>query len=105
MVNENGYLTLIDFGVSKKIKSGETTETVIGTLEYMSPELMKEKEYNRSVDWWALGIILYELLIGVSPFRVSKRNMGDVAYKQSVLKSKVKFPDRTKFKIEYSDNL
>jgi len=38
LVNPDGYLTLIDFGVSKKVKPGDTTETVVGTLEYMAPE-------------------------------------------------------------------
>jgi len=41
LVNQDGYLTLIDFGVSKKVKAGDTTETVVGTLEYMAPEQME----------------------------------------------------------------
>ena len=41
---------------------------MLGTYLYMSPELVQNKQYEKSVDWWALGIILYELLIGITPF-------------------------------------
>lgn len=80
MVNEDGYLTLIDFGVAKRVKAGDTTETVIGTPEYMPPEMIKELAYNKQVDWWALGILLYEMLIGISPFRIGNLKIGSDGY-------------------------
>ena len=41
---------------------------MIGTTEYMAPEMLKAKAYSFSVDWWALGTLMYELLIGIPPF-------------------------------------
>jgi len=70
LVNQNGYLVVIDFGVSKRLSS-ETelnTNTVVGTQGYMAPEQLNEQYYNKSIDWWAVGIMLFELLFGVNPF-------------------------------------
>ena len=60
----------------------------------MAPEIWKEKGYDKTIDWWALGILLYELLIGASPFRVGNMNIDTESYKRKVMKQKVKFPDR-----------
>jgi len=62
-------LLLIDFGVSKKLSADGETDTVIGTTEMMAPE-MGLGMYNKTIDWWAVGILLYELLFGLSPFRI-----------------------------------
>ena len=70
-----GYLLVCDFGISKRVNSdvGEVTYTKTGTYEYMAPEILKAKKkkgegYGRMVDWWALGTLMYELLIGIPPF-------------------------------------
>ena len=70
-----GYLLVCDFGISKRVNSdvGEVTYTKTGTYEYMAPEILKAKKktgdgYDRMVDWWALGTLMYELLIGIPPF-------------------------------------
>ena len=63
-----GYLLVCDFGIAKLIESGEVAHTRIGTTEYMAPEILKGRAYGLSVDWWALGTLLYELLIGIPPF-------------------------------------
>ena len=84
LVDQEGYLTLIDFGISKKVEQGEAAETVCGSLEYMSPEQVRQGKYNRTVDWWAVGILMYELLIGISPFRIGNINMGSTEYERKV---------------------
>jgi len=72
-----------------------------GTPEYLGPEIVQEKGYDKTVDWWALGIIIYELLVGVTPFFNRNKNM----LLQKILQAKVVFPDRKKYKIEFSDEL
>ena len=70
-----GYLLVCDFGISKLVDSdvGEVTYTKTGTYEYMAPEILQAKKkqglgYDQRVDWWALGTLMYELLIGIPPF-------------------------------------
>ncbi|MEQ2166673.1 hypothetical protein GOODEAATRI_030720, partial [Goodea atripinnis] len=54
----------VDFGFAKKIRSGQKTWTFCGTPEYVAPEIILNKGHNFSVDFWALGILLFELLTG-----------------------------------------
>uniref|UniRef100_V5GQA3 cGMP-dependent protein kinase n=1 Tax=Anoplophora glabripennis TaxID=217634 RepID=V5GQA3_ANOGL len=71
MVHSNGYLKLTDFGFAKKIDSKEKTYTFVGTAEYVAPELIQNKGYNKAVDYWALGVFIFELLTGRTPFHTN----------------------------------
>ena len=66
IVDDEGYLKLIDFGSAKIVKG--KTYTTVGSPHYMAPEVMIGTGYSTSVDWWSLGIIMYELLEGNVPF-------------------------------------
>ena len=68
LMDDDGYISLSDFGMSKIIKEGELTKTFCGTLEYMAPEALDGEGYDKAADWWALGIIIFEMLYGKPPF-------------------------------------
>lgn len=68
ILDADGYLKLVDFGFAKKIGSGQKTWTFCGTPEYVAPEVILNKGHDFSVDFWSLGILVYELLTGNPPF-------------------------------------
>lgn len=72
-----------------------------GTPEYLAPEMVNQTGHDKSVDWWALGVLIYEMLIGVTPFFNKNKNVLMTKIKSA----KVIFPDKTKYKISYSDEI
>ncbi|KAL6465606.1 hypothetical protein MHYP_G00257390 [Metynnis hypsauchen] len=75
MLDSDGYVKLVDFGFAKKIKCGQKTWTFCGTPEYVAPEIILNKGHGLSVDFWALGILIFELLTGSPPFTGSDQMM------------------------------
>ncbi|KAI7889297.1 kinase-like domain-containing protein, partial [Mucor mucedo] len=66
----DGHIKLADYGLCKENMGGNnTTNTFCGTPEFMAPEILKENRYGRAVDWWAFGVLMYEMLLGQSPFK------------------------------------
>lgn len=72
LVDVNGYLKLCDFGFCKVLK--KKTWTLCGTPEYLAPEVILSKGYSFSVDWWALGVLVFEMQAGHPPFFASDPN-------------------------------
>ncbi|KAG0364780.1 kinase-like domain-containing protein [Gamsiella multidivaricata] len=76
MLNAHGDIVLTDFGLSKVPleNSDGRTNTVCGTIEYMAPEVISERaQYDRTVDWWSLGIVIHDMLTGSPPFVANNR--------------------------------
>ncbi|KAI9025271.1 kinase-like domain-containing protein, partial [Phycomyces nitens] len=74
MLDSLGHIALTDFGLCKELGQSQTTDTFCGTGEYLAPEMVLHKPYGQAVDWWSLGILLYELLVGRPPFQSVNRN-------------------------------
>ncbi|VDM60013.1 unnamed protein product [Angiostrongylus costaricensis] len=63
-----GHVKLVDFGLAKELKNGERTNTICGTLQYMSPDIASEKPYSHYVDWWSLAVLLHIVVTGKYPY-------------------------------------
>uniref|UniRef100_A0A8C1T155 protein kinase C n=1 Tax=Cyprinus carpio TaxID=7962 RepID=A0A8C1T155_CYPCA len=64
-----GYVKIADFGLCKEgMGHGDRTSTFCGTPEFLAPEILTDTSYTRAVDWWGLGVLVYEMLVGESPF-------------------------------------
>jgi len=85
---QNGYSKLTDFGFAKIIEPGTRTYTLCGTPEYIAPEVLLNKGHGKPVDWWTLGILIYEMIVGQPPF-CDEDPMGIY---QKILAGKIYFP-------------
>eukprot|EP01071_Lankesteria_metandrocarpae_P005373 Lankesteria_metandrocarpae@DN3972_c0_g1_i1.p1 len=86
LVASDGYLKLTDFGFAKIIEY--RTYTLCGTPEYIAPEVLLNKGHGKPVDWWTLGILIFEMIVGYPPF-IDEEPMGIY---QKILGGKIVFP-------------
>ncbi|EDV28082.1 uncharacterized protein TRIADDRAFT_20881 [Trichoplax adhaerens] len=69
LLDSDGYVKIADFGLCKEdMGYGARTSTFCGTPEFLAPEVLTETSYTRAVDWWGLGVLIFEMLVGESPF-------------------------------------
>ncbi|KAG2180623.1 hypothetical protein INT44_003630 [Umbelopsis vinacea] len=90
LIDYNGHIALCDFGLCKlNMTETETTNTFCGTPEYLAPELLLGHGYTKTVDWWTLGVLLYEMLTGLPPFYDENTN----EMYRKILQDELRFPD------------
>jgi len=87
LIDDEGYCIMIDMGFSKPAQGKRFT--FCGTPDYMAPEIILHKGHNRAVDYWAFGVLLYEMSNGVTPFQ----DYSQDATLKNVLRGKVRYPD------------
>uniref|UniRef100_A0A8C2AZ86 protein kinase C n=1 Tax=Cyprinus carpio TaxID=7962 RepID=A0A8C2AZ86_CYPCA len=69
LMDSDGFVRIADFGLCKEgMGHGDRTSTFCGTPEFLAPEVLTDSTYTRAVDWWGLGVLIYEMLVGESPF-------------------------------------
>lgn len=88
LIGFNNTIKLTDFGWSVYNQHGQKRKTLCGTIDYLSPELIKSREYDKQVDVWALGVLTYELLVGSPPFEEDTKEM---TYRR-ILRCDLRFP-------------
>ncbi|KAJ3121854.1 Serine/threonine kinase [Physocladia obscura] len=87
----DGHVKIADYGLCKEnMPFGAKTTTFCGTPEFMSPEILQEKPYTRTVDWWAFGVLVYELLFGQAPFKGDDEDQifDSILYKEPYFSSR-----------------
>lgn len=102
MIQEDGYIKLADFGLAKFLTGpDQSTATFCGTPEYLAPEIIQSNSHSFGVDWWTLGILVYELCTGRPPFfNQNHKKLGSLITKGSII-----FPDPVKHNIQMTDNI
>lgn len=89
LLDAEGHCKIADFGMCKEgMTESKLTQTFCGTPDYIAPEILQELEYDASVDWWALGVLMYEMMAGQPPFEAD--NEDDLF--ESILHDDVLYP-------------
>lgn len=93
LVDEKGYLKIIDYGLAKILGGSELATSYCGTPEYLAPEMVDGQGHDKTVDWWALGVLMYEMLTGMTPFFNKNRQL----LQNRIKHAKVIFPKKEQY--------
>ncbi|XP_058209846.1 serine/threonine-protein kinase AtPK2/AtPK19-like [Rhododendron vialii] len=88
LLDADGHAMLTDFGLAKQFDDNKRSNSMCGTIEYMSPEIVLGKGHDKAADWWSVGILLFEMLTGKPPFIGGNRQK----IQQKIVKDKIKLP-------------
>ncbi|CAH2297142.1 serine threonine- kinase N2 [Pelobates cultripes] len=96
LIDNGGFAKITDFGLSKEgMGLKDRTRSFRGTRAYMAPEILNREPYGRSVDWWSLGVVIYRMLFGMSPFDLKKytytyyMNSSDIEFPTSASETSI----------------
>lgn len=101
VLDKDGYVRLTDFGLAKSNVIEANASTFCGTPEYLAPEFLVGSPHGRAVDWWSLGIMLYEMLFGIPPFYSENQN----EMYEMILSAPLEFPEEVPLGDEGKDLL
>ena len=93
MIGKNGYLKVIDFGIAKDLNANNDKNkhfSIVGTTHYIAPEVIEGKHYSFGIDYWAVGVVLYEIFYGFVPFGFNSKDQMKI-YKE-IKEKKIHFP-------------
>ena len=90
LLDSDGYTVIIDLGFAKVIK--DKTYTFCGTPLYLAPEIIMQKGHDKGADHWSWGVLVYESIIGSTPFY--EKNMDQMTLFKTIIKGKVAFPEK-----------
>jgi serine/threonine protein kinase len=88
VLDEEGHAILTDFGLSREGIETENAESFCGSYAYLAPEMLKREGHGKSVDWYLLGVFLYEMLFGIPPYYDHDR---DILF-SNILEQELQFP-------------
>jgi len=90
LIDDKGYIKVVDFGFAKKVT--DRTYTLCGTPEYLAPELVLGKGHQKGVDYWALGVLIYEMAVGYSAFAGGEQAPDQMVICRNILGGKIEWP-------------
>ncbi|KAL0979555.1 hypothetical protein UPYG_G00186500 [Umbra pygmaea] len=90
LMDADGFVKITDFGLCKEgMGHGDRTSTFCGTPEFLAPEVLTDDNYTRAVDWWGMGVLIFEMLVGESPFP----GEDEEEVFDSIVNNDVQYPD------------
>ncbi|ORZ12965.1 kinase-like domain-containing protein [Lobosporangium transversale] len=92
LLDEHGHAHLTDFNIAVYYSPAKPLLSIAGSMAYMAPEVLLRKGYFESVDWWSLGVVMFELLFGKRPFRGKSNDL----LKNSILRDPLPFPENAR---------